>query len=75
MSESGKTFYPKNKNKIFKSRMENDSSIIGMLYRDSINKIEQIKILSQLYLKSETEIAEFLFDNGYDDKYIRKYLK
>lgn len=73
---SGLQFLPKNKKTVKpKTELEKDRFFIGRLYKYAPHKGEQLKILSQLYLKSEMEIAQFLFDNGIVDSVILSKIK
>lgn len=73
MSISGKRFLSESeKNKPKKSILEEDYSLISRMYKDAADKHKQLKILSQLYAKSVEEIAQFLYDHGFNDKYIQK---
>ena len=76
MSLSGKRFLSEaEKSKKPEKGINAEWDTISRLYKDAPNKNKQIEVLSQLYLKSQQEIAQYLFDHGYDDKYIRSKLK
>lgn len=75
MGSSGKRFLSAaEKNKKPLEGIDADWNLISMLYKDAPHKPEQIKILSELYLKNEVEIAEYLYKHGYDDKHIRRLI-
>lgn len=76
MSLSGKRFLSEaEKAKKTATGLDAEWGTISRLYRDASNKNKQIKILSQLYAKSDKEIAQYLFDHGFDDKCIREKMK
>jgi len=76
LSSSGRRFLSAaEKIKKPKTVMEADWNLISYLYRDAPHKREQIKILGHLYLKSDEEVAQYLFDHGFNDKYIASLLK
>lgn len=71
-SISGLTFLPKNREpEKPKTDLEKDRFLVCRLYKYAYRKTDQLKILSQLYLVSESEIAQFLFECGYEDSLIR----
>lgn len=74
MPITGKTFRDK-KPEVKKSDLEKDWSIVSALYKDARDKREEIKILSQLYVRSERDIANFLLSKGYNDKYIQSCIR